>query len=174
MRNYATHTTFPLSFQSVDPGHLPRLQSPTTLQPHVALILDLIQKRVNGHSTNWSNQVLKLTDYHISRHVASTFKSLTKCATHQDLNTFLLHRWGITSTTTPSVILILLQNIKACNSYNLTSNRKLLDFYWSQLAKHLVKINRVNITSEPRNIHLRLQTTPGNLNAQIKLLQHID
>ena len=31
---------FPLSFQSVDQGHPPRLQSPTTLHPHVALILD--------------------------------------------------------------------------------------------------------------------------------------
>ena len=124
MRNYTTHTTFPLSFQSIDQGHPPRLQSPTTLQPHVALILDLIQKRVNGHSTNWSNQVLKLTDYHISRHVASTFKSLTKCAPHYDLNTFLLHRRGITSTTTPSVILILLQNVNSCNSYDLASGKK--------------------------------------------------
>src|SRR6185436_16070155 len=27
------HATFPLSFQSVDPGHPPRLQSPTSLHP---------------------------------------------------------------------------------------------------------------------------------------------
>ena len=35
-------------------------------------------KRVNGRSTRRSNQVLKLTYYHISRYVASTFKRLTK------------------------------------------------------------------------------------------------
>src|SRR4029078_5334684 len=29
------HATFPLSFQSVDPAHPPRLQSPTTLHPYV-------------------------------------------------------------------------------------------------------------------------------------------
>ena len=45
-------------------------------------------KRVNGRSTRRSNQVLKLTDYHISRYVASTFKRLTKWATHRDLSHF--------------------------------------------------------------------------------------
>jgi len=30
------HATFPLSFQSVDPEHPPRLQSPTTMHPYVA------------------------------------------------------------------------------------------------------------------------------------------
>ena len=42
--------------------------------------------------------VLKLTDYHISCQVASTFKSLTKCATHRDLNQFSLCRQGMTTT----------------------------------------------------------------------------
>ena len=51
-----------------------------------------------GRFTRRSNQILKLTDYHISRYVASTFKSLTKCATHRDLNQFQLFRRGITST----------------------------------------------------------------------------
>ena len=36
-----------------------------------------VQKRVEVKSTRWSNLVLKITNYHISRHVASTFKSLT-------------------------------------------------------------------------------------------------
>jgi hypothetical protein len=40
MGNYATHATFSLSFQSVDPGHPPWLQSPTTLQPHGTIILE--------------------------------------------------------------------------------------------------------------------------------------
>jgi len=77
--NQVTHTTFPISFQSVDPGHPHRLQSPTTLHPYVRTkIKPTSTKRVKGHSTRRSNQVLKLTDYHISRHVASTFKRLTK------------------------------------------------------------------------------------------------
>ena len=49
-------------------------------------------------STRWSNQVLKLTDYYISRHVASTFKFLMKWATHRNLNHFQLHQRGITTT----------------------------------------------------------------------------
>ena len=92
------HTTFPLSFQSVDPGHLPRLHSPTTLHPYVATKINPTStRRVNDHSPCCSNQVLKLPDYPISRHV-STFKSLTKCATHRDLSQFQLFRRGITTT----------------------------------------------------------------------------
>ena len=49
-------------------------------------------KRVRDRSTRWSNQVPKLTDYHISRYVASTFKRLTKWATHCDLSISGLHR----------------------------------------------------------------------------------
>ena len=89
MGNYATHSTFSLSFWSVDPRHPLRLQSPTTLHPYIRTkIKSTSTKRVNDHSTTRSNQILKLTDYHISRHVDSTFKSLTKCATHRDLNIF--------------------------------------------------------------------------------------
>jgi len=106
MGNDVSHTTFSLYFQSVDQGHPPRLQSPTTLHPHVALIMDQVQKWVKVKSTRRSNQVLKLTEYHISWHVASTFKSLTKQTTHCGIIIFSLHRWGITSTTAPPVILI--------------------------------------------------------------------
>ena len=80
---------FSLSFQSVDLGHPPRLQSPTTLHLYVRTkIKPTSTKRVNGRSTRRSNQILKLTNYHISRHVASTFKHLTKWATHRDLSHF--------------------------------------------------------------------------------------
>jgi hypothetical protein len=97
--NQVTHTTFPLSFQSVDPEHPPRLQSPTSLHPYVRTkIKPTSTKRVRDRSTRWSNQVLQLTDYHISRHVASTFKRLTKWATPRDLSHFLLHQRGITTT----------------------------------------------------------------------------
>src|SRR6185436_16070153 len=52
------HATFPLSFQSMDPGHPPRLQSPTTLHPYVATkIKPTSTRRVKGRSTRWSNQV---------------------------------------------------------------------------------------------------------------------
>jgi hypothetical protein len=39
-------------------------------------------------------QVLGLPLYHISRHVASTFKRLVTTTTHCDLNNFYQHRWG--------------------------------------------------------------------------------
>jgi len=92
MGNEVTHTTFPLSFQSLDHGHPPRLQSTATLHPHVAHIPDQVRKRVREKSTRRSNQVVKLTDYHISRHVVSTFKSLTTTTTHCDLSISGLHR----------------------------------------------------------------------------------
>ena len=41
-----------------------------------------------------SNQVLKLTDYHISRHMVSTFKRLTTTTTHCGLSTLSLNRRG--------------------------------------------------------------------------------
>ena len=101
--NQVTHTTFPLSFQSVDPAHPPRLQSPTTLHPYVRTkIKPTSTKRVNGRSTRRSNQVLKLTDYHISRHVASTFKRLTKWATHRDLNHFFNYTSGVSQLHNPA------------------------------------------------------------------------
>jgi hypothetical protein len=41
--------------------------------------------------------VTRLTAYHISRHVASTFKRLTATTTHYDLNQIHQHRRGILS-----------------------------------------------------------------------------
>ena len=77
--------------------------SPTTESDHSAPVRpDKIKptstERVNGRSTRRSNQVLKLIDYHISWYVTSTFKRLTRWATHHDLNHFLLHQRGITTT----------------------------------------------------------------------------
>ena len=87
--NQVTHTTFPLSFQSVDPEHPPRLQSPTSLHLYVQTkIKPTSTDRVTDRFTRRSNQVLKLTDYHISRHVTSTLKRLTKWSTHRDLSHF--------------------------------------------------------------------------------------
>jgi hypothetical protein len=41
-----------------------------------------------------ANQVLGLPLYHISRHVASTFKRLATTTTHCDLINFYQNRWG--------------------------------------------------------------------------------
>ena len=73
--------------------------SPTIESDHSAPVrLDKIKptstKRVNGRSTRRSNHVLKLTDYHISRHVISTFKRLTTTTTHCGLSTLSLNRRG--------------------------------------------------------------------------------
>ena len=67
--------------------------SPTTESDHSAPVRrdknkSYFYKKGASHPTTRSNQILKLTDYHISRHVASTFKRLMKCATHRDLNIF--------------------------------------------------------------------------------------
>jgi hypothetical protein len=45
-------------------------------------------------STCRANQVLGLLLYHISRHVASTFKHLATTTTHCDLINFHQYRWG--------------------------------------------------------------------------------
>ena len=108
--------------------------SPTTESDHSApvrpnKIKPTSSKMVNGRSTRRSNQVLKLTDYHISRHVASTFKRLTKWATHRDLSHFLLHQRGITTTQPRPLSLYFSRNLKSVNSYNLAKGRKPLDFY---------------------------------------------
>ena len=81
----------PCNFSPFFPVRGSRAPSPTT-EPDVSALVrpdknkPTSTKRVQGRSTRWSNQVLKLTDYHFSRHVASTFKSLMKCATHRDLS----------------------------------------------------------------------------------------
>ena len=51
------------------------------LYPHVAAC-EPSSKRVKVKSTRRADQVLKLTDYHISRHVVGTFKCLTTTTTH--------------------------------------------------------------------------------------------
>ena len=75
-------------------------------------------KGVRDRSTHWSNQVLKLTDYHISRYVASTFKCLTKWATHRDLIQFRLHQRGNTTTQPCPLSLYFSRNLKSVNSYS--------------------------------------------------------
>ena len=130
--NQVTHTTFPLSFQSVDPAHPPRLQSPTSLHPYVRTkIKPTSTKRVRDRSTRWSNQVLKLTDYHISRYVASTFKRLTKWATHRDLSHFFDYTSGVSQLHNPARVLIFQQELKSVKSYILAKGRKPLNFYHS-------------------------------------------
>ena len=93
----------PRNFSPFFPVHGSGAPSPTTESDHSAPIRSdknkpTSTKRVWDRSTRWSNQVLKLTDYHISRYVASTFKRLTKWATNRDLSHFWLHQRGITTT----------------------------------------------------------------------------
>ena len=83
------HATFPLSFRVVDQGHPPRLQESTPgvrlLVPAHVAACEPSSKRVREKSTPRFDQVLKLTDYHIPRHVVSTFKCLTTTTTHHGL-----------------------------------------------------------------------------------------
>ena len=116
------------------------------------------------------NTVLKLTDYHISRHVVSTFKRLTTTTTHCDLINFSLNRRGLIqkySARTPPVGLI----VAACSKYStpiiLASDRKSLDFYRTiSLANQRPTHTSVQ-AQVPRIMQLRFQATPVNLNAQV-------
>ena len=54
-----------------------------------------VQRRWGDMFRPRCNPVLKLTDYHISRHVVSTFKRLTTTTTHCDLIDFSLNRRGL-------------------------------------------------------------------------------
>jgi hypothetical protein len=49
---------------------------------------------VGGMSTPRADWLLGLPLYHISRHVASTFKRLATTTTPYGLNNFYQHRWG--------------------------------------------------------------------------------
>jgi hypothetical protein len=49
---------------------------------------------VGGMSTCRADRLLGLPFYHISRHVASTFKRLATTTTHCDLNNFYQNRQG--------------------------------------------------------------------------------
>ena len=133
MGNEVTHATFPFSFPFVDQGHPPRLQSTTTLHPHVGCMRTSFKEGESKvHSPVQSSTLL--TDYHISRHVVSTFKCLTTCTTHCGLSTFSLNRWGLNHKylpMTPPVNLMIAVCGKPVKTYNLTRGRKPLDFYRS-------------------------------------------
>jgi len=109
--------------------------SPTTESDHSAPVRRDIKinptstRRVRDRSTRRSNQVLKLTDYHISRYVASTFKRLTKWATHRDLSHFD-YTSGVPQLHNPARCPYISAGIKVSqNSYLLERGRKPLDFY---------------------------------------------
>ena len=122
-----TRATFPLSFWVVDQGHRPRLQSTTTLR--MCAHEKRRSKKVKVKSTCRANHVLMLTDYHISRHVVSTFKRLTTTTTHYGLSIFPQIDGASTSTIAPSIDLIVAACSKHPTPIILASDRKSLDFY---------------------------------------------
>ena len=96
--------------------------------PACARMRKRCSKMVKVKSTCRSNQVLKLTDYHI----------LGMCLVRQTLNRHYhtlrpyqlsLHRRGITRTTTPPVDLTVVACSKHSTPIFLASDRKSLDFY---------------------------------------------
>ena len=75
-----------------------------------------------------------LTDYHISRHVTSTFKRLTTTTTHCGLSTFSLNQQGLNHKyhpMTPPINLMIAVCGKSVKTYNLARGSKPLDFYRS-------------------------------------------
>ena len=109
MGNKIVHATFPFSFRLVDQDHPPRLQSTTTLHPHVGCMRTSFKEGESKvHSPVQSGTLL--TDYHISRHVVSTFKRLTNCTTHCSFSIFSLNQQGLNHKyhpMTPPVILMI-------------------------------------------------------------------
>ena len=81
----------PFDYKSPTPRSTPgRDHACTRMWPHEKQR----SKRVKVKCTCRANQVLMLTDYHISRHVVSMFKRLTTTTTHCGLSTLSLNRWG--------------------------------------------------------------------------------
>jgi len=112
----------------------PRLHSTTTLHPHVALILDFVQKRVKVKRSSWTSSKrgeskvhspvqssTLLTDYHISQHVASTFKRLTKLPHISSLCHFTKLTGSPSQVTTvdpvykPYYFNVVVEHFRACN-----------------------------------------------------------
>ena len=99
---------------------------------HMLVALERCAGESKVHSQVRSGNLL--TDYHISRHVVSTFKCLTTCTTHCGLSTFPLNQRGLSHKyhpMTPPVNLTIAVSGKPVKTYNLASSRKLLDFYRS-------------------------------------------
>jgi hypothetical protein len=83
----------------------------------------------------------RLTAYHISRHVASTFKCLATTTTHFDLNHFQQNRQGLPPghDTAHDPVHHPYSGCKIVNNQFLyrASDRESPDFYRSYLAEHL-------------------------------------
>jgi hypothetical protein len=91
--------------------------------------------------------LLGLPLYHISRHVASTFKRLATTTTHFDLNHFYQNRQG-NSSGHDTVHVPIHHPYNDCRIVNKqllyrASDRKSPDFYRSYLAEHLCDKNSV-------------------------------
>jgi hypothetical protein len=96
---------------------------------------------VGGMSTCRANWLLGLPLYHISRHVASTFKRLATTTTRCDLNNFYQNRQGNPPghDTTHDPVHYPYSDCRVVNMQLLyrASDRKSLNFYRSYLAEHL-------------------------------------
>jgi hypothetical protein len=96
---------------------------------------------VGGMSICRADRLLGLPLYHISRHVASTFKCLATTTTHCDLNNFYQNRQGKPPghDTTHDPVYYPYSDCRIVNMQLLyhASDMKSLDFYRSYLAERL-------------------------------------
>ena len=131
MGNQVAYTTVSPFFPVRGSGSLPSTTEYGYSAPACCAHPGLHPKEGEGkvHSPVQSSTLL--TDYHISRHVASTFKCLTNIPHTATLASFH-YRDGVSQVPQlrPSSLYYCRMQ-KHCNSYNLASSRKLLDFYWS-------------------------------------------
>jgi hypothetical protein len=109
---------------------------------------------VGGMSTCRADWLLGLPLYHISRHVASTFKRLATTTTYCDLNNFYQNRQGKPPGhyTAHDPIHYPYSDCRIVNMQLLyrASDRKSLNFYRSYLAEHLSEKDSGTIHWIPR------------------------
>ena len=142
--------------------------SPTTESDHSAPVCPDKNKTYfyqEGASrlTTRSNQVLTLTNYHISQHMASTFKSLMKCATHRDLNLLVTTQTGNHKYHIPARGPYITAECKSISTPIISRVAGNYSTFTGPISHASSRDKLGSISSEPNNMRLRLQTMLENL-----------
>jgi hypothetical protein len=155
--NDCSEATVCLTFRLVDQIHHKRLQDHTHIQcagrtsvarlhdrtpvalqhvfPHVEASNRKKPNASGGRYVHLPGRLItRLTAYHISRHVASTFKCLTTATTLCDLSHIHQHRWGIIATMILHIDPVHhpysdYRNVNTTIPIKLVSDRQSLNFY---------------------------------------------
>ena len=97
--------------------------------------------------------------------MASTFKSLTKCATHRDLNTFATTQTGNHKYHIPARGPYIFAECKSISTPIIARVAGNYSTFTGPISHASSRDKPGGITSAPMIMHLRLQTMPKNFNA---------